>query len=307
INESIERSSNSTDSFRNIASTFLENSMRTNTEIAKLISELKQETLALDSTSKSTKELVGNISTELIRASQSLPELNSNISTIDANLQNTNSSIANSITLTNKKTAELIENLSNIEKQFSKFVSEKSSELEFISNSSTQAITKVANYTNKLSEEAQKALSEFKLQYEAVEELMKKSPNKTVETKATIPTENFLNEAGFIIEKLNSISIDISQILSPDVSQDLWNRYNAGHKNVFSRYLAKMLDKRQITALQNLITKDTNLANHIKSFVGEFNNIIVKASTTDKSDILVSTLTSTDIGKIYMILREVIA
>ena len=67
-----------------------------------------------------------------------------------------------------------------------------------------------------------------------------------------------------------------------------------------------MLDKKQITALQNLIAKDTNLANHIKSFVSEFNNIIVKASTTDKSEILVATLTSTDIGKIYMILREVI-
>ena len=303
INESIERSSASTDNFRNIASTFLTNSMQTNTEIAKLISELRQETLALDSSSKSTKELVGNISSELIRASQSLPELNANISVIDSNLRNTNTNIENSINLTNKKTVELIENLTNIEKQFSKFVSEKSSEFDHISNTSSQAITKIANYTNKLSEDAKKSLSEFKLQYEAVEALTKNSsPSK----QENISTENFLNEAGFIIEKLNSVSIDISQILSPDVSQELWNKYNAGHKNVFSRYLAKMLDKKQVSALQNLISKDANLAHHIKSFVSEFNNIILKASTTDKSDILVATLTSTDIGKIYMVLREVI-
>ena len=158
-----------------------------------------------------------------------------------------------------------------------------------------------------LSEEAQKSLSEFKLQYEAVEALAKKIPNVKTEKAKTVSTENFLNEAGFIIEKLNSVSIDISQILSPDVSQDLWNRYNAGHKNVFSRYLAKMLDKKQINTLQNLISKDNNLANHIKTFVAEYNNIILKASTTDKSEILLATLTSTDIGKIYMILREVVA
>ncbi len=307
INESIERSTNSTDTFRNVASVFLENSMHTNAEISKLISELRQETLALDNASKSTKELVGNISSELFRASQSLPELSSNISAIDTNLQNTNLSIENSISTTNKKTKEIIENLENIEKQFSKFVGEKSSELEYISNASTQAITKVANYTNKLSEEAQKSLSEFKLQYEAVEALSKKMPNIQGVKNTSVSTENFLNEAGFIIEKLNSVSIDISQILSPDVSQDLWNKYNAGHKNVFSRYLAKMLDKKQVTALQNLIAKDTNLGNHIKSFVSEFNNIIIKAQTTDKSEILVATLTSTDIGKIYMILREVVA
>ena len=122
----------------------------------------------------------------------------------------------------------------------------------------------------------------------------------------TTNTSNFLNEAGFIIEKLNSISIDISSILSPEINQELWNKYNAGHKSVFSRYLSKTLDKKQINSLHELINTNSEFAQYVKSFIKEFNNIIAKASTTDKSEILVETLTSTDIGKIYMLLREIV-
>ena len=109
-----------------------------------------------------------------------------------------------------------------------------------------------------------------------------------------------------MIEKLNSISIDISNILTPETTEDLWNKYNAGHKSVFTRYLSKALDKKQILSLQNLVKTNSSFANHARAFVREFNSIILKASTTDKSEILVSTLTSTDIGKLYLLLREVV-
>ena len=176
--------------------------------------------------------------------------------------------------------------------------------MDLITNSSTQAITKIANYTNKLNQETKQTLEDLKTQYETIQNIS--GLNKSNSNIKTTNTSNFLNEAGFIIEKLNSISIDISSILSPEINQELWNKYNAGHKSVFSRYLSKTLDKRQINSLHELIHTNSEFAQYVKSFIKEFNNIIAKASTTDKSEILVETLTSTDIGKIYMLLREIV-
>ncbi|MDE6224248.1 MAG: hypothetical protein K2M23_02105, partial [Alphaproteobacteria bacterium] len=199
--------------------------------------------------------------------------------------------INNYIDSTNKKSSELIQNLNIIGSKFSKFATEKTSEIEYISTNSTQAITKLANYTNQLTKELQTNL----------EKIQNTKPQQKI---SNTTSENFLNDAGYIIEKLNSIAIDLTKILSPEVSSELWNKYNAGYKSVFSKYLNHILNKKQIANLKELLDTNKDFKEYAENYVKEFDNLILKASTTDKRELLLATITSTDIGKAYMVLKE---
>ena len=302
IQDSVDRSISNTNHFRDMSSTFMENTTKTNMEINRLIANLQQETVALDGVNKSTAQLIGNISLELIKASKSIPELNNNITNVNNQLNSTNDTIEKSITSTNIKTKELIENLDKIEEQFTKFTSEKASEMDYLSKASTQAITKVAGYANKLSQETKQNLEDLKKYYSDLGKI--ETTNAIQSTKKS--TDKFLNETGFIIEKLNSIAIDITQILIPDSNQNLWDKYNSGHKGIFSKYLSRTLNRNQLSNLEHMMQSNKTFASYVKSFVSEFESVILKASTTDKSDVLIATLTSTDIGKVYMLLREIV-
>ena len=37
--------------------------------------------------------------------------------------------------------------------------------------------------------------------------------------------ESFLKDAGYIVEKLQTIAVDMSRIFTPDVEEDLWKKY----------------------------------------------------------------------------------
>ena len=209
-----------------------------------------------------------------------------------ANLENTVAknvnNINNSIETTNEKSSELIEKLNLVGSEFSKFATKKTSEIEYLSANSTQAITKLAGYTNQLTKELEANLEKL----------------NTTNTKNLSSSTDFLNDAGYIIEKLNSISIDITNLISPEDISELWNKYNSGYKTVFSRYVNHILNKRQLSSIQELFTTNSNFKNYVTNFIREFDNLILKASTTDKREILLSTISTTDIGKAYIILKE---
>ena len=288
IDSTIEQSNN----FRLLSQDFAEKSKNTNTEINTLVNELRQLTLHLEATTHQTKDLVGNISSDIIRTSKSIPELTNSINGLEHSLSQNTENINNAIDMTKQKSKQLIENLNLIGSEFSKFANEKTAEIEYVSTNSTQAITKLATYTNQLSKELLHNLEQLNS--------LKPTPQEK------LSTDEFLNKAGYIIEKLNETSVDLSQILTPEISGELWNKYNAGHKSVFSKYLNHTLNKKQISTLKELIARNTDFREFVQTFIKEFDNLIIKASNADKSIILLSTITSTDIGKTYMILKEII-
>lgn len=292
ISENITQSLQSSTDFKNISAEFGNQSKQTNEQISNLIFELKQQTINLDATTNQTRDLLSNISADIIKMTQSIPEINHTMENLENTVAKNVNNINNSIESTNEKSTSLIENLNIIGSKFSKFATEKTSEIEYISTNSTQAITKLAGYTNQLTKELEENLKKLN------------STEIKTNTKNNSSTTEFLNDAGYIIEKLNSVSIDLTNLMSPEVISELWNKYNAGYKSVFSKYLNHILSKRQISSLQELMSENAEFKNYVVNYIKEFDNLILKASTTDKREILLATITSTDIGKAYMILKE---
>jgi hypothetical protein len=198
------------------------------------------------------------------------------------------------------KSREVIETLKNVGAQFSAFAAAKAAEFEQLANRETKAMSGVAQYANKLANEARTAIDAFAKQHGEM------TGAKPAQGPSVAATEEFLGQAGYIIEKLGSLSIDLSRILSPDVGQELWNKYNAGHRSAFAKYLADTLSKRQAAALQSLLKSSPDFRAHAKNYVAEFDSLMLRARGADKSEILLATITSSDIGKAYMILKEIL-
>jgi hypothetical protein len=231
----------------------------------------------------------------LSRAARAVPGLAGSVSAAGRELEDS----AAAIEETALKSEKFVENLKNVGAQFSKFAAAKSSEFEFIANSQAKAMANVAQYANKLSAEARAALDALVLRQK---EFSGRAPSGV----SMASTEEFLGRAGYIIEKMGSVSIDLSRILSPDVGQELWNKYNAGHRSAFAKYLADALGKRPAAALQNLVRTNPEFRAAAKSYVDEFDSLMLRARGADKGEILLATITSSDIGKAYMVLKEVL-
>ena len=231
----------------------------------------------------------------LTRAARAVPELSGSVSAAGKEL----SAAASALEGTALKSGELISNLKDVGAQFSKFAASKSSEFELIAASQAKAMAGVAQYANKLSADAKSALEELARGQGGI--ASRPAPGVSIAR-----AEEFLGRAGYIIEKLGSVAIDLSRILSPDIGQELWNKYNAGHRSAFARYLSDSLGKRSASALQNLARTNPEFRAAAKSYVDEFDSLVLRARGADKGEILLATITSSDIGKAYMILKEIL-
>ncbi|MDR2098875.1 MAG: hypothetical protein LBO78_02515, partial [Rickettsiales bacterium] len=306
-------------SFKEFSAAFSSEVARANSEIAALVAALKEQTFGLETATKSARDLVAGVSAEIVKARGIMPELASNMGSVGASLEKSMSQIEDAVKNAGAKRAELVENLNKVAAYFTDFASKKASEIEFVSASGTKAMTNVASYASKLASEAQGTIDAFNRQYRDMLALSEAASKKVagimeniggvkdVSAPATIATEEFLNQTGYVIEKLNSLSIDLAQILTPDINQDLWNKYNAGHRGVFSKYLSSALTKKQTASIRELAKSNSGFRNYVRTFVGEFDSLMLKARATDKSEILLSTITSTDVGKVYMIIKEVLS
>jgi hypothetical protein len=285
ISDAVERSESGAAKFRELSGEFAALARQASTELGSLVEGLRAQVAGIETSAKGAREVVSSVSLDIRQA------------------------------------GEVADGLGAIAEQFSKFITARTSEFELISNSSAKAVTNVASYVNKLSIDAQNTLDTFGAQYREIGALSEETTrrlsalvdelnsNKGVLRNALFPNaedeKSFLNRAGFAVEKLNSIAIDLTKILSPEVARELWGKYNAGHKGVFSRYIGEELSKGQIGAVRQLVS-NPEFATAARSFALEFDRLLLAARASDKGEALIVALTSSDIGKAYVVLKEVL-
>ena len=119
-----------------------------------------------------------------------------------------------------------------------------------------------------------------------------------------IQIEGFLKQAGTIIEKLESISIDINRVFNPKDEEDLWKKFYNGDTAVFVRYLAKNMSKSQISAVKKEYEKNEDFRTQVNAYLSEFELLISAAKSHEHSGLLLSVVSGADIGKLYYILAK---
>lgn len=120
-----------------------------------------------------------------------------------------------------------------------------------------------------------------------------------------ITGSEFSEKASVIMEKLSSISVDVARLFDENISEDIWKAYYAGEKAVFAKYLAKNLRPNQIDNIKNLFKTDADFKGYMKEFITEYEAVLHLAESTERREIFLPIINSTDFGRVYMFLKGI--
>ncbi|MEQ8747667.1 hypothetical protein [Pyruvatibacter sp.] len=115
---------------------------------------------------------------------------------------------------------------------------------------------------------------------------------------------NMPRAAHHIIETLQSLSIDIDRALEENPPVDLWKRYRAGERNVFSRRLAGLRGKQPHSLIADRYQNNAEFRADAERYMSQFENLLTEAATQNPDGLLAETYMSSDIGKVYALLAE---
>ena len=107
-----------------------------------------------------------------------------------------------------------------------------------------------------------------------------------------------------IFETLQSLAIDLDRALEQSPPPDLWRRYQAGERNVFTRRLYNLSGRELFDQISTKYKSDGEFRTYVDRYVSTFEELLGAASARDRSNILVETYLTSDTGKVYLMLAQ---
>ncbi|WP_294030430.1 hypothetical protein [Sphingopyxis sp.] len=118
--------------------------------------------------------------------------------------------------------------------------------------------------------------------------------------------ESLAKQVGLLTEALKSTAIDVTKILSTEVSDTAWDAYLKGDRGVFARRAVKLIENSEAKEILRLYQADDTFHASVNQFIHDFEAMLrVLIGARDGSAISV-TLLSSDIGKLYVALAQAI-
>ncbi|WP_374526186.1 hypothetical protein [Sphingopyxis sp.] len=118
--------------------------------------------------------------------------------------------------------------------------------------------------------------------------------------------DSLAKQVGVLTEALKSTAIDMTKILSSEVSDTAWDAYLKGDRGVFSRRAVKLVENSEAKEILRLYQNDDGFHASVNQFIHDFEAMLrLLIGARDGSAISV-TLLSSDIGKLYVALAQAI-
>ena len=124
------------------------------------------------------------------------------------------------------------------------------------------------------------------------------------DTFGHVSSQDFLTQSARAMEKLNEQSMDLTRATGAEIPDIVWKKYHGGDVAIFSKWLAKMLGAADKKRVRDMIKSDTVFKSQSQQFVRSFDKILSAAKQTDNPDAVSAKLIKTDIGQIYLILKN---
>jgi len=109
-----------------------------------------------------------------------------------------------------------------------------------------------------------------------------------------------------LIESLNSISIDVTKILSNEVTDAAWTSYLKGDRGIFTRRAVKLIDASNMRDILRHYDDDAEFRAHVNHYIHDFEAMLRTVLSSRESGPLSVTLLSSDMGKLYVALAHAI-
>ena len=130
--------------------------------------------------------------------------------------------------------------------------------------------------------------------------------SKKDEDQRLAESEVFAGRATVLIESLNNAAIDVGRILSDEVDDRAWAAYLKGDRGVFTRKAVRLLSSGEARALEQQFASDPEFAQSVTRYVQDFEALLRRAAGEREGGMMSVTLLSSDMGRLYAALAQVV-
>jgi len=128
-------------------------------------------------------------------------------------------------------------------------------------------------------------------------ETLQRSQQRTVR-------DQFLRTAAALIEELNSMALDMHQLLDADIPEEVWRSFRSGDRSAFARRLFRLKDSYTIPAIEQRFDQDDRFRELVERFMVKFEELLRESNRADPESLLNATFITADVGKLYMVLQR---
>ena len=118
--------------------------------------------------------------------------------------------------------------------------------------------------------------------------------------------ENFSRRVSLLIESLNSTAIDVTKILSNEVTDSAWAAYLKGDRGVFTRRAVRLLDTNEAREIVQHYENEPEFREQVNRYIHDFESMLRRILADRDSSALGVTILSSDMGKLYVALAQAI-
>ncbi|WP_277983473.1 hypothetical protein [Sphingomonas faeni] len=119
-------------------------------------------------------------------------------------------------------------------------------------------------------------------------------------------SDTFARRVSLLIESLNSVSIDITKAIAPEISDSAWGAYLKGDRGVFTRRAVRILDASEVREIAGLYDENEPFREMVNRYIHDFEAMLRTILTQRDGSPLGVTLLSSDMGKLYVALAQAI-
>src|SRR5205814_2909537 len=106
------------------------------------------------------------------------------------------------------------------------------------------------------------------------------------------------------LESLDSLAVDIARMIDNEAAAELWERYNRGERNVFTRQLYTMQGQRAFEEIRRRYRSEGDFMRTVDRYIAEFERLLEEVSRDDRSQTAVRGYLTSETGKVYTMLAH---
>ncbi|GIK79255.1 MAG: hypothetical protein BroJett024_03600 [Alphaproteobacteria bacterium] len=110
--------------------------------------------------------------------------------------------------------------------------------------------------------------------------------------------------ARHMIESLDALSVDIARMIDHDAAAELWDRYNRGERNIFTRRLYTLQGQQAFDEIRKRYRSDREFKQTVDRYIAEFERLLEDVSRDDRGQVVVRTYLTSETGKVYTMLAH---
>ncbi len=280
--------------------------------VTELEQRLAQQKNSLSAVETAAEDLMGETSRKIVALNATLVEVQSNMAALQASA---GGELIGSL-LQAKETAQ--QAASHAKQAFAQTIPEAAATFGEESRKALGAalteqvevqMRKVAATTENAVAAAQKATDRLMRQMLTISETSAALEARIADAKQEAEqadTGNFARRVALLIESLNSSAIDVTKILSNEVTDTAWAAYLRGDRGIFARRAVKLIDSGEAKDIARAYGEDPDFREQVNRYIHDYEGLLRNVMSTRDGTPLSVALLSSDTGKLYVALAQAI-